>query len=173
MPILFILFVVIPVVEILLLIKVGQAIGAWYTVGLVLTSAFIGVNMLRYQGLSTLARAKQRMDQGELPIGEMRDGIVIAVGGALLITPGFVTDFLGFCCLIPYSRRWFVLLFSSVFKTVASKSAGKAEFRYYDTSQSSRDERASVAPDEVIDGEFVDLDEESAKKDSDNKPKLH
>lgn len=172
MPILFVLFVVIPVIEILLLIKVGQAIGAWYTVGLVLVSAFIGVNMLRYQGLSTLARAKQRMDQGELPIGEMRDGIVIAVGGALLITPGFVTDFLGFCCLIPYSRGLFIQLFSGLFKTVARKSEGQAEFRYYDSSQSSRNERGSNASDEVIDGEFVDLDKGSAKKDSDDKPKL-
>ncbi len=98
-------FIVIPLIEITLLINVGSRIGAWYTVGLVLLSAFIGVNMLRYQGLSTLAKAKQRMDAGQLPAQEMVEGIILAVGGALLITPGFLTDAIGFCCLIPASRR--------------------------------------------------------------------
>ena len=60
MPIVFIIFILIPIVEITLLIHVGQLIGTWYTIGLVLLSAFIGVNMLRYQGLSTLARAQQK-----------------------------------------------------------------------------------------------------------------
>ncbi len=98
-------FIIIPLLEITLLINVGSRIGAWYTVGLVLLSAFIGVNMLRYQGLSTLAKAKQRMDAGQLPAQEMVEGIILAVGGALLITPGFLTDAIGFCCLIPASRR--------------------------------------------------------------------
>ncbi|GGO82944.1 membrane protein [Marinobacterium nitratireducens] len=105
MPFLFLLFIIIPIVEITVLINVGQLIGTWYTVGLVLLSAFIGVNMLRYQGLSTLARAQQRANAGEIPAREMVEGIVLAVGGALLITPGFVTDFIGFCCLIPVTRR--------------------------------------------------------------------
>ncbi len=105
MRFLFLLFVIIPIVEIVLLINVGQAIGAWYTIALVLLSAFIGVNMLRQQGLSTLMRARSRMEGGEIPAQEMVEGLVLAVGGALLITPGFVTDVLGFCCLIPQTRR--------------------------------------------------------------------
>lgn len=105
MRFLFLIFIIIPIIEITLLINVGQAIGAWYTVGLVLLSAFIGVNMLRYQGLSTLARAQQRLNAGEVPAREMVEGIVLAVGGALLITPGFLTDAIGFCCLIPPTRR--------------------------------------------------------------------
>lgn len=124
MPILFILFIIIPIVEIIILINVGEAIGAWYTVGLVLLSAFVGVNMLRIQGLSTLARAQQRMSQGDMPGQEMIEGIVLAVGGAMLITPGFVTDFLGFCCLIPFTRRLIVKQMLSRFTIIASGQAG-------------------------------------------------
>ena len=169
---LFILFVVIPVIEILLLIKVGQAIGGWYTVGLVLLSAFIGVNMLRYQGISTLTRAKQRLDQGELPLGEMRDGIVIAVGGALLITPGFVTDFLGFCCLIPYTRRWFVELFSGLFKSMTKQSGGNAQFHYYSSRQNEGPTRSGSRGQkgDIIEGEYVDVEDKPGS--NDDQPRL-
>ena len=119
MRFLFLLFIVVPIIEITLLINVGQAIGAWNTVGLVILSAFIGVNMLRYQGLSTLARAQQRMDQGQIPGSEMIEGIVLAVGGALLLTPGFVTDVIGFLCLIPYTRKRLARLLLSRFTVVA------------------------------------------------------
>lgn len=113
------LFIVMPIVEITLLIKVGESIGLWNTVGLVLLSAFIGVNMLRYQGLSTLARAQQRANAGEIPGREMVEGIVLAVGGALLVTPGFVTDVIGFSCLIPFTRRAFANALISRFTVVA------------------------------------------------------
>tara|TARA_R110002167_G_scaffold135610_1_gene322187 strand:- start:2251 stop:2784 length:534 start_codon:yes stop_codon:yes gene_type:complete len=121
MRFLLLLFVIIPIVEITLLINVGQAIGAWYTIGLVLLSAFIGVNMLRQQGLSTLMRARSRMDSGELPAQEMVEGLVLAVGGALLITPGFVTDFFGFCCLFPVTRKAMVQPLLRHFTVVAAQ----------------------------------------------------
>ncbi|MFT6913922.1 MAG: UPF0716 protein FxsA [Motiliproteus sp.] len=124
MRFLFLLFVIIPIVEITLLINVGQAIGAWYTIALVLVSAFVGVNMLRHQGLATLTRARSRMDSGELPAQEMVEGLVLAVGGALLITPGFVTDVMGFCCLIPLTRRALVKPLLSRFAVTAARQAG-------------------------------------------------
>lgn len=117
---LFLLFIIVPIVEITLLIQVGGLIGTWYTVGLVLLSAFIGVNMLRRQSLATIARAQQRMQTGELPGQEMAEGIVIAVGGALLVTPGFVTDLIGFSCLIPFSRKAAVKALSSRFTVISS-----------------------------------------------------
>ena len=120
MPIVFILFVIIPIIEITLLINIGQLIGAWYTIGLVLLSAFIGVNMLRYQGLATLGRAQQKMAQGEMPQQDMNEGLVLAVGGALLITPGFVTDVIGFCCLIPLTRIGFIKIAKGRFKSKIS-----------------------------------------------------
>lgn len=99
------LFIIIPVIEIYLLITVGGYIGAFWTVMLVIATAVIGVNLLRYQGLATLGRAQKSMAQGMMPAMEMMEGLCLAVGGALLITPGFITDSIGFICLIPATRR--------------------------------------------------------------------
>ena len=121
MRFLFLLFVIVPLIEIVLLINVGEMIGAWYTIGLVLLSAFIGVNMLRRQGLSTLMRARSKMDGGEIPAHEMVEGIILAVGGALLVTPGFVTDFFGFCCLIPFTRHAMVAQLRKHFTVVSAR----------------------------------------------------
>ena len=100
-----ILFIVIPLVELYLIIKVGGVIGALWTVLLVVLTAVIGVSLLRIQGFNTLNRARMNMEAGTLPAMEMMEGMVLAVGGALLITPGFLTDTLGFLCLIPATRR--------------------------------------------------------------------
>jgi len=99
------LFIAIPLVELYVIIAVGEEIGAFWTVILVLLTAVIGVNLLRIQGMSTLMRAQQNMAQGAVPAMEMMEGIVLAVGGVLLITPGFITDSIGFLCLIPASRQ--------------------------------------------------------------------
>lgn len=131
MRFIFLLFIIVPIIEITILIQVGQAIGAWYTVGLVLLSAFIGVNMLRQQGLSTLARAQQRMDQGEVPGQEMVEGILLAVGGALLVTPGFVTDVIGFSCLIPGIRRALIKPLISRFTIVAATHRHQDDVHVY------------------------------------------
>jgi UPF0716 protein FxsA len=100
-----ILFIVVPLVELYLIIQVGSMIGALWTVLLVLLTAVIGVQLLRIQGFNTLNRARQSMEMGALPAMEMMEGMALAVGGALLITPGFITDTLGFLCLIPATRR--------------------------------------------------------------------
>jgi len=101
------LFIVMPIVEMTILIKVGTVIGALNTIGLVLLTAVIGAALLRQQGLATLLKANQRLNSGELPAKEVAEGLILAVGGALLLTPGFVTDTIGFLCLIPGTRHWF------------------------------------------------------------------
>jgi len=106
-----VLFIVVPVLELYLIIKVGSQIGAMWTVFIVIMTAVIGVQLLRVQGFSTLMRAQQSMGQGVMPAMEMMEGIVLAVGGALLITPGFITDTLGFLCLIPQTRRAMIRAF--------------------------------------------------------------
>ena len=157
MRFLFLLFIIVPIIEITLLINVGQAIGAWNTVGLVLLSAFIGVNMLRYQGFSTLRRAQGRMATGEMPGREMVEGIVLAVGGALLLTPGFVTDVIGFLCLIPFTRQRFAdMVLSKVTLINPAQGfhhhAGPEDFYQADP----RDPRDSstLHKGDVIDGEY-------------------
>lgn len=108
-----ILFIVVPLVELYLIIEVGSHIGALWTVLIVIMTAVIGVQLLRIQGFNTLSRAQQSMAQGSMPAMEMMEGIVLAVGGALLITPGFITDTLGFLCLIPATRRGMIRYFMS------------------------------------------------------------
>ncbi len=99
------LFIVMPIVEMVVLIKVGGVIGVLPTVLAVVLTAMLGLSLLRAQGLSTVLRAQQKMQTGELPVKEMVEGICLAVGGALLLTPGFVTDAIGFACLIPGLRQ--------------------------------------------------------------------
>jgi len=99
------LFIIIPLVELYVIIAVGEHIGAFWTVILVLLTAVIGVNLLRMQGMSTLMRAQRNMAQGAIPAMEMIEGIALAVAGVLLITPGFITDSIGFLLLLPASRQ--------------------------------------------------------------------
>ncbi|MBT8120142.1 MAG: FxsA family protein [Gammaproteobacteria bacterium] len=99
------LFIAIPLIELYFIIVVGEAIGAFWTVMLVILTAVVGVSLLRIQGMSTLMRAQRNMAQGQIPAMEMMEGIALAVAGVLLITPGFITDSIGMLCLIPASRQ--------------------------------------------------------------------
>ena len=103
-PILAVLFLVVPIIEIYLLIQVGQVIGAGWTIFLVVLTAVVGVALLRVQGLSTLHRAQQKMRHNELPAREILEGMGLLVAGALLLTPGFFTDTIGFLLLFPPTR---------------------------------------------------------------------
>ncbi|MBE9563397.1 MAG: FxsA family protein [Proteobacteria bacterium] len=105
---LLLLFIIIPVLEIYLLITVGSVIGGLTTVLLVIFTAILGTYLLRIQGLSTLQKAQTNMDQGQLPAGALLEGIILLISGALLLTPGFVTDAIGFSCLIPPIRQGIV-----------------------------------------------------------------
>ena len=102
---LFLAFLLIPLVEIWVLIQVGSVIGAWYTVALVVLTAVIGAALIRAQGLATLARVRAALDRGEVPALEMFEGVCLLVAGAFLLTPGFVTDSFGFLLLVPGLRR--------------------------------------------------------------------
>ena len=112
-PLIAIVFLLVPVVEIYLLIQVGQVIGAGWTVLLVVLTAVIGVWLLRIQGLSTLTRAQRRLQENELPAREMLEGVALVIAGAFLLTPGFATDTLGFLLLLPPTRIWLVNLAAS------------------------------------------------------------
>lgn len=98
------LFFLTPIVEMYLLIEVAGYIDAWPTIFLVMLTAVIGVGLLKRQGLATLTRGMSRMQRGEVPAREMAEGILLAVAGALLVTPGFVTDAVGFILLFPPTR---------------------------------------------------------------------
>ncbi|MBB4286407.1 FxsA family protein [Roseospira goensis] len=101
---LLIAFIGVPLLEIAVFIQVGGVIGLGWTLVLVVLTAVAGTLLLRAQGLSTLNRARASLDRGEVPMREVFDGACLLVGGALLLTPGFVTDTVGFLLLLPPVR---------------------------------------------------------------------
>ena len=103
------LFLVVPLAEIYLLIEIGSAFGAAPTIVLVVLTAVVGAALMRAQGIATLLRARASMAAGEVPAIELIEGAVILVAGALLLTPGFVTDAVGFACLVPALRRHLIV----------------------------------------------------------------
>ncbi len=102
---LFILFSVVPIVEIWLLIKVGRVFGALPTVALLLVISSVGAWLAKSQGLRVITEIRDELAGGRVPGGPLLDGALILAGGILLLTPGFFTDFLGIFFLVPASRR--------------------------------------------------------------------
>ena len=96
----FLFFVLMTLLEITVLISVGQAIGSFSTILLIIATAFIGSRLLKQQGWATMARAQQNIAEGQQPTIEILEGVVILISGVLLITPGFITDILGLLGLI-------------------------------------------------------------------------
>lgn len=101
---LFLLFTVIPLVELYILIKIGQWIGALWTIAIVLVTGALGAYLARMQGSSVWLQVQRKMEAGLFPGDEMIDGLLIVVAGALLITPGILTDLFGFSVLFPITR---------------------------------------------------------------------
>lgn len=151
---LFILFAVMPIIEIALLIHVGEIIGGWNTIGFVLLTAFVGAYLVKREGISTLTQAQQKMQQGIAPGDEMAQGLLLVIAGVLLVTPGFVTDAIGLLFTLPPTRK--LIAKSLMAKMVNSQSvhasftstqgfhAGSA--RGFKGSQSSNDD--------IIEGEY-------------------
>ena len=98
------LLLIIPVMEIAVFIAVGNLIGLWPTLGLVVLTAVIGSVLLRRQGIGTLARIQAEMQAGRVPARELVDGVMILAAGILLLTPGLVTDTIGFLLFVPGVR---------------------------------------------------------------------
>ena len=102
---LFLVFLIVPVIEIYLLIQVGSRIGGVPTVALLLLMSLLGAYLMRSQGGRVLARIQEELSQGRLPAAQLLDGALIFIGGVLLTTPGFFTDFIGIFFLVPATRR--------------------------------------------------------------------
>lgn len=126
----FLLFIIIPLGEMLLLFEVADQIGGLTTLGLVVLTAVVGIQILKQQGLSTFTRANQRIESGELPAQEIVEGLFLAVGGAFLLTPGFITDTLGFMFLIGPIRRYIVRALIKSGKLAMFQSGAQGQFFY-------------------------------------------
>ncbi len=104
LAVLVLLFLVIPFVELLVIIRVGEAIGAGWTIGILILVSVVGGWLVKREGLGVLRRARARMRMGEVPGNEITDGVFILFAGALLLTPGFMTDVIGILLLLPPVR---------------------------------------------------------------------
>jgi len=100
------LFIAVPIIEFALFIEIGGFLGLWPTLLIVVLTALLGTILLRAQGLATIRRAEQHMAAGELPVNEVVSGLFLLVAGSLLLTPGFMTDAIGFSLFVPSVRLW-------------------------------------------------------------------
>lgn len=103
---LLLIFIAVPLLEIALLIKAGESFGFWPTITIVILTAVLGTLMLRWQGLSVMMRATETLRAGRIPIESVADGVFLLLAGAFLLTPGLLTDGVGFAFLFPSVRRW-------------------------------------------------------------------
>ena len=124
--IMLIIFVLIPVVELSVLIRVGEVLGSWTTVALVILTAVVGVSLVRSQGVSTLMSVQKKLALGEAPGQEIVEGMMLAVAGILLLIPGFVTDLIGLILLTPITRAPLARYF---YQRMQLKVVASAQFR--------------------------------------------
>jgi UPF0716 protein FxsA len=166
---LLIFFIIIPLIEMSLLFAVSDQIGGLATLSLVVLTAVIGVQILKQQGLATLSRANQRMASGELPAQEILEAMMLAAAGALLLTPGFITDTIGFCLLASPVRRMIAGKLISIGVASRMSSSGSAGFTVF-TSDGFRSagNKGSDSRHEVVEGEYSQ-DGPALKGNKDNK----
>lgn len=148
-------FITVPIVEIAVFIEVGGRIGVWSTVAVVILTAVIGTAMLRQQGLSVLFRIQENLEANRIPVQELFDGVCLVIAGALLLTPGFVTDAFGFLLFVPPFRRWLA-------GEIGKRFLARADVRYSSQTYSSHPgyregPRGTTGTGPVIDGEFQDI----------------
>jgi len=152
---LLLLFIVMPIVEIGVLIRVGGWLGLWPTLFIVILTAVVGTWMLRQQSAATMMQAQQRLQAGQLPAQQIFEGLLLLVGGVLLLTPGFVTDAIGFACLVPWSRRWLA-------KAISQRTKGGTVFMSTQGGGFQAPKRPGARPsnqsDDVIEGDYREID---------------
>ncbi|RUR31745.1 FxsA family protein [Vreelandella nanhaiensis] len=163
MPIL-IFISIFTLLDFILLFSIGSQIGLLTTLLLVLATGVIGLHLIRKEGVSTFARARQRMKAGEIPSQELLTGAALIFGGALLMAPGFLSDLLGIACLLPSARQ---LLYKALIwlglKTGANAQPGThGSTRYRQGAhyqQSNQAKPGTNTDDEAIEGDFISRDD--------------
>lgn len=168
------LFIGVPILEIMVFIEAGELIGLWPTIGVVIVTGIAGTALLRYQGFGVLRRLQARSQAGEAPLAELFEGVCLLIAGAFLLTPGFVTDSVGFLLFLPPVRwaiaRWVLLRFQAQIVTASSRT-----FTYSSNNSGFGQRGFSRTEEDVIDGDFTDVtsDGKSGRQDDPSNPRLH
>ena len=118
-PQLLLLFIGVPLIEVLILIKLGSLFGFWPTIFLVIGTGFLGAYLAKLHGISVWRKIQEDLNKGVMPADKLIDGLLILIGGIVLLTPGLLTDVLGFMLLIPVTRVIFKKFVKSKFNNIS------------------------------------------------------
>ncbi|MFQ5637838.1 MAG: FxsA family protein [bacterium] len=128
------LFTVIPLIELALLIELGQAIGLLNTISVVILTGVIGAYLARSQGFGIFHRIQTELAQGKIPGASLLDGVLVLAGGLLLLTPGLITDFFGFTLLLPFSRAFVIIYLKRYFQSKIQTGEINVHYKIEDSS---------------------------------------
>lgn len=112
--VLFAVFILLPILEIYVIIQVGQVIGPWWTILLLVADSIFGTWLIKHEGGRAWRALRTALDDGRMPASELADGALILIGGTLMLAPGFVTDAFGILLILPFTRPAFRRLLSAV-----------------------------------------------------------
>tara|TARA_B100001248_G_scaffold260589_2_gene249248 strand:+ start:5554 stop:6069 length:516 start_codon:yes stop_codon:yes gene_type:complete len=167
---LLLLFIGLPIVEVTLLFKITESIGGWNTIGIVLLTGFLGAHYAKQEGNRVWTRVRKDLRFGVLPADSLLDGLLIFVGGFLLITPGFITDFLGLSFVFGPTRRG-MLRWAKRLLEKAVRS-GKIRVQTYSSTPYGTSYHSYQGPEEreVFEAQIIDLQQKKEERDAQPKP---
>ena len=145
---LLIIFIILPIIEISIFIQVGGFVGTFNTILIIFLTAAVGVYFVRQQGFRTFQKIAVELQNQQIPVQSMFDGLVILIAGILLVTPGFLTDIIGFLGLIPQTRVFLLRIIKNLFLQ-----------RY-----SNAHKQYKKDTNETIDGDFIEIEEDNEEK---------
>ncbi len=153
---LLLLFIVVPIIELLILFRIGGLLGAINTFTVIIITGVIGAYLAKRQGLIILKKIQTSIGEGKIPAAEVVDGLIILVAGAVLLTPGFLTDITGFLLLLPFGRNlvtlWLIKKFTTMIKSGKISGSDSGHFAFNMTSHSEK-ETIQTHKSDVIDVE--------------------
>jgi UPF0716 protein FxsA len=160
MPVLllFVIFIVVPIAELYVLLQIGQAIGVLPTIALLILDSVLGAALMRSQGRAAWRRFNAALAEGRVPGREVMDGALVIFGGALLMTPGFLSDFLGLLLLLPPTRAIVRRLLAARFAgRIAANAASGAQARIFSFGVPTG-RRRGAGYDDVVDADATEVD---------------
>lgn len=157
-------FSIFALLDFILLFSIGSKIGLLMTLALILGSGYLGLYLIRREGVNTFARAREQLERGEMPAGEMMNGAALIFGGALLMAPGFLSDALGFLCLIPNGRRLLGKALKGIGMSlrIITPEGGRQQHAgagWHSNDASAHQTAQQSSADAPIEGEFIARDE--------------
>ena len=144
------LFLLIPIIELFIMFKIGKVIGLEITILIIIITAIIGAKLTKVQGAKAIKNAQSEIESGKLPHKEVMDGIMIIIAGAFLLTPGFVTDIVGFSLLLPALRSNYQKLLLTFIKT-------KILFAHSPINKQKKEAKSNADP-TIIEAEIINDD---------------